>query len=133
MDMLMFQLQRTDSTPLYKQLYSEIKHAIISGKISVGAKLPSKRKLAEFLDISQTTVELSYSQLVAEGFIESRARKGFYALPVEELAYLDVQQDEPHAAAAPVEYTFDFNPAKSIRSLSHFQHGGKSPKKYWMK
>ncbi|WP_416143803.1 PLP-dependent aminotransferase family protein [Planococcus koreensis] len=112
MDMLMFQLQRTDSTPLYKQLYSEIKHAIISGKISVGAKLPSKRKLAEFLDISQTTVELSYSQLVAEGFIESRARKGFYALPVEELAYLDVQQDEPHAAAAPVEYTFDFNPAK---------------------
>ncbi|MDN7247598.1 PLP-dependent aminotransferase family protein [Planococcus shenhongbingii] len=111
MDMLMFQLQRQNSTPLYKQLYKEIKQAIISGKISVDTKLPSKRKLAEFLAISQTTVELAYGQLVAEGFIESRARKGFYAQPVEELAYLDMPQDEPLANER-LEYRYDFNPGK---------------------
>ncbi|SDI68657.1 GntR family transcriptional regulator / MocR family aminotransferase [Planococcus glaciei] len=110
MDMLMFQLQRSTSTPLYKQLYREIKQAIVDGKISVDTKLPSKRKLAEFLDISQTTVELAYGQLVAEGFIESRARKGFYAQPVEEVAYLDVPQEEPLAPER-LEYRYDFNPA----------------------
>lgn len=110
MDMLMFQLQRSISTPLYKQLYREIKQAIVDGRISVDTKLPSKRKLAEFLDISQTTVELAYGQLVAEGFIESRARKGFYAQPVEELAYLDMPQEEP-LLAEPLQYRYDFNPA----------------------
>ena len=94
MDMLMFQLQKQSQTPLYKQLYREIKKAIIEGSIQVDTKLPSKRKLADYLQISQTTVELAYSQLVAEGFIESRPRKGFYAQPVEELAYLDIPHKE---------------------------------------
>ncbi|TWT05856.1 PLP-dependent aminotransferase family protein [Planomicrobium sp. CPCC 101079] len=111
MDMLMFQLQRNSTIPLYQQLYQEIKEAIISGTISVETKLPSKRKLADYLAISQTTVELAYGQLLAEGFIESRPRKGFYAQPVEELAYLDAPQDEP-VIVDHVDYTFDFNPGK---------------------
>ncbi|WKA54836.1 PLP-dependent aminotransferase family protein [Planococcus shixiaomingii] len=111
MDMLMFQLQRNSTIPLYQQLYKEIKEAIISGTISVETKLPSKRKLADYLALSQTTVELAYSQLLAEGFIESRPRKGFYAQPIEELAYLEVLQDEP-VIAEQVDYAFDFNPGK---------------------
>jgi GntR family transcriptional regulator/MocR family aminotransferase len=108
MDMLMFQLQRSNETSLYQQLYQEIKEAIISGKISVGTKLPSKRKLADFLAISQTTVELAYGQLLAEGFIESRPRRGYYAQPVEELAYLDVPQLEP-VIQEDIHYRFDFH------------------------
>ena len=110
MDMLMFQLNRQEKTPLYEQLYVEIKGAITSGRISVDTKLPSKRKLADFLDISQTTVELAYGQLVAEGFIEPRARKGFYAQSVEELAYLDMPQEES-VVPEPTNYTYDFHPA----------------------
>ena len=110
MDMLMFQLQKQSQTPLYKQLYREIKKAIIGGNIQVDTKLPSKRKLADYLQISQTTVELAYSQLVAEGFIESRPRKGFYAQPVEELAYLDIPQDEP-VTKETISYKVDFNSA----------------------
>ncbi|MGE6415959.1 PLP-dependent aminotransferase family protein [Planococcus kocurii] len=110
MDMLMFQLQKQSQTPLYKQLYQEIKEAIINGTIGIEAKLPSKRKLADYLQISQTTVELAYSQLVAEGFIESRPRKGFYAQPVEELAYLDIPHDEPIVKETTA-YKIDFNSA----------------------
>ncbi|WP_203335042.1 PLP-dependent aminotransferase family protein [Planococcus beigongshangi] len=111
MDMLMFQLDKQNASPLYKQLYTAIKQAIIEGKISVDTKLPSKRKLADFLSISQTTVELAYGQLVAEGFIESRPRKGYYAQAIEELAYLDLPQEE---AVIPekIDYVFDFNPAQ---------------------
>lgn len=111
MDMLMFQLQRNSPIPLYQQLYQKIKEAIVNGTISVEAKLPSKRKLADYLALSQTTVELAYGQLLAEGFIESRPRKGFFAQPIEELAYLDVPQDEP-VITEQVDYVFDFNPGK---------------------
>lgn len=111
MDMLMFQLDKQNTIPIYKQLYTAIKQAIIAGKISVDTKLPSKRKLAEFLSISQTTVELAYGQLVAEGFIESRPRKGYYAQAIEELAYLDLPQEEP-VILEKIDYEFDFNPAQ---------------------
>lgn len=111
MDMLMFQLDKNSATPLYNQLYTEIKQAITNGKISVDTKLPSKRKLAEFLAISQTTVELAYGQLVAEGFIESYPRKGYYAQAVEELAYLDLRHEEP-VIPKKIVYQFDFNPAQ---------------------
>lgn len=42
MDMLLFQLERNGDKPLYDQLYNGIKEAIISKKIAVGEKLPSK-------------------------------------------------------------------------------------------
>lgn len=113
MDMLMFQLQKQSTTPLYKQLYREIRTAITGGNIAVGTKLPSKRKLAEYLQISQTTVELAYSQLVAEGFIEPRPRKGFFTMPVEELAYLDLPQEETAIRdVLKPNYAYDFNPAR---------------------
>ena len=47
-------------------------------------KFPSKRKLGDFLNVSQTTIEFAYGQLVAEGFIPSMPRKGFYVQAIEE-------------------------------------------------
>ena len=64
--------------PLYLQLYQFIKNEILTGRIEPESKLPSKRKLAVHLDISQTTVETAYEQLLAEGFVESVPRKGLY-------------------------------------------------------
>ena len=74
MDILLFQLEKNGGKPLYDQLYSGIKEAIITKKITVGEKLPSKRKLADFLNISQTTIEIAYAQLLAEGYIISKSR-----------------------------------------------------------
>ena len=67
MDMLMFELDKNAKEPLYEQLYEAIKRGIIDGSIPVEKKLPSKRKLADFLMLSQTTIELAYGQLLAEG------------------------------------------------------------------
>ena len=50
---------------------------ITEGKLPVGMKLPSKRKLGEFLNVSQTTIEFAYGQLTAEGFISSIPEKVF--------------------------------------------------------
>lgn len=113
MDMLMIQLEKDSGTPLYEQLYEEIKKGIIEGTIAIHTKLPSKRKLSEFLSISQTTVELAYAQLIAEGYITSKSRVGFFVEAIEELAY--VEKTPPHhmvkATSKPKIY-IDFNPGK---------------------
>ncbi|MGG0658470.1 PLP-dependent aminotransferase family protein [Rummeliibacillus pycnus] len=113
MDMLMIQLEKDSSTPLYEQLYEEIKKGIIEGTIAVNSKLPSKRKLAEFLSISQTTVEFAYSQLIAEGYITSKSRVGFFVEAIEELAY--VEKTIPHRVFedhSERQILIDFNPGK---------------------
>lgn len=89
MDMLIFQLEKENAKPLYEQLYSGIKNAIIQKQIEVGTKLPSKRKLAEFLNISQTTIEIAYSQLLAEGYITSIPRVGYFVEEIDELPYVE--------------------------------------------
>lgn len=68
--------------PLYLQLYQTIRREIEAGRLVSGEKLPSKRQLAKQLKISVVTVESAYSQLVAEGYLQSRDRTGFFVLPV---------------------------------------------------
>jgi len=71
--------------PLYEQLYRAMKEDILSGAIAGGEKLPSKRALAEHLSVSRITVENAYQQLLAEGYVVSRPRSGFYAETLEAL------------------------------------------------
>lgn len=112
MDMLIFQLEKSADKPLYEQLYSGIKQAIITNKITVGTKLPSKRKLAGFLNISQTTIEIAYAQLLAEGYIMSKTRVGYFVEAIDELPYLQ-QEEAPLAVKEEVvnKFTIDFNPS----------------------
>ncbi|WP_029596445.1 PLP-dependent aminotransferase family protein [Exiguobacterium chiriqhucha] len=106
MDMLTFSLEADSSVPLYEQLYLHIRQAIVDDTLTTGTKLPSKRKLGEFLDVSQTTVELAYAQLLAEGYIESLPRKGFYVLPQEELY---VRRGSSVIEPLPVKKTYEFD------------------------
>lgn len=69
--------------PLYTQLYEQISHLIIDGVISPGEKLPSKKKLAEHLQISVKTVENAYFQLSLEGYIHSKEKVGFFASDIK--------------------------------------------------
>lgn len=85
MNMLACNLDRNNEIPLYDQLYNFIKNEIIEGRIAYGEKLPSKRKLAEFLNISLNTVETAYDQLIAEGYVKSVPRKGYFVLAYEDL------------------------------------------------
>ena len=111
MDMLLFQLEKSGDKPLYDQLYSGIKEAIITKKITVGEKIPSKRKLADFLDISQTTIEIAYAQLLAEGYIMSKSRVGYFVEEIDELPYIQQEttvtlNEQPKKK----NYDIDFNP-----------------------
>lgn len=67
------------------QLYGYIKDQIETKKIKFEEKLPSKRELAQHLQISMNTVENAYGQLLAEGYVYSRPRIGIFVAELERL------------------------------------------------
>ncbi|MEH7454167.1 PLP-dependent aminotransferase family protein [Gottfriedia acidiceleris] len=79
--------------PLYVQLYGYIKEEIRSGKIPPMTKLPAKRKLAMYLEVSKNTVESAYEQLLAEGYIESVSRKGYFVCEFEQMMLTEKKRE----------------------------------------
>ncbi len=76
--MLTYELKKTPGVPLYEALYRCIRGDILSGKLSPGEKLPSKRALAAHLEVSKVTVEGAYAQLLAEGYLRSEEKVGYF-------------------------------------------------------
>ncbi len=89
--MLTYSFENRGNDTLYEHLYKQIKNDIKSHKLKPDEKLPSKRALAKHLDISTITIENAYSQLMAEGYIYSIPRSGFYVSEIP-LAYFEKSQ-----------------------------------------
>ena len=91
-----YTLDRSGASPLYEQLYRALKADILSGALPGGSRLPSGRALAEHLGLSRVTVETAYAQLLAEGYLTSRPRAGYF---VEQLTpqELPPRVSEPEA------------------------------------
>lgn len=68
-------------TPIYDQIYSQIKNAIISGELKENDALPSIRSLAKDLRISVITTKRAYDELEKEGFIYTLPAKGCFVAP----------------------------------------------------
>ncbi|MBW4643470.1 MAG: PLP-dependent aminotransferase family protein [Goleter apudmare HA4340-LM2] len=64
--------------PLHRQVYEELRRAILSGRLAPGQKLPSTRRLAKSLSISRSTVTQSYEQLLSEGYLETTVGSGTF-------------------------------------------------------
>ncbi|MDD4987458.1 MAG: PLP-dependent aminotransferase family protein [Candidatus Izemoplasmatales bacterium] len=76
--MFTFYFDETSRINRYVQLTRHIRQLIMGDELKSGMQLPSRRQLAEHLRISVTTVDLAYQQLVAEGFVVSKPRSGFF-------------------------------------------------------
>ncbi|MDO6563601.1 PLP-dependent aminotransferase family protein [Amphritea sp. 1_MG-2023] len=63
---------------LQEQIREHLVNLILSGKLPFNQSLPSSRRLAQLLGVSRNTIVLIYESLVDSGFIESRARKGYF-------------------------------------------------------
>lgn len=77
-------LQTKGNTCLYEQIYAHIRREIEEGRLLSGERLPSTRSMAEYLQVSRSTVDYAYEQLLSEGYIESRPCKGYYICAIEE-------------------------------------------------
>ena len=62
--MLTYDLTARGRKTMYEYLYEAMKADILSGRLTAGEKLPSKRAFAEHLQVSVKTVENTYEQLL---------------------------------------------------------------------
>jgi GntR family transcriptional regulator/MocR family aminotransferase len=77
-DLYAWQVDRTSATPLFQQIYLQIRSAIVSRTLAPGLRLPSTRGLASRLRVARASVISAYEQLLAEGYIVGRARSGTF-------------------------------------------------------
>ena len=88
---LTIELDNDSEKCLYEQIYEHIKQEIREGKLLQEERLPSTRFLAEYLQVSRSTVDMAYGQLLSEGYIEARPYKGYFVCQIEEL--LDLKKE----------------------------------------
>lgn len=74
-------IDNKSGTPIYDQIYSQIKAQIINGTLQEDEALPSIRNLAKDLRISVITTKRAYDELEKEGFIYTIAAKGCFVAP----------------------------------------------------
>ena len=91
-------IDNKSGTPIYNQIYSQIKGQIISGALKQDELLPSIRGLAKDLRISFITTKRAYEELEKEGFIYTLPAKGCYVAPknVELLREENLKKIEEH-------------------------------------
>ena len=73
-----FSVDKNSKTPMIRQLYSQIRESILSGRLKPQTQLPASRELANQLEISRNVVLEAYDLLYAEGFTETRRGSGTY-------------------------------------------------------
>ena len=122
--MITIPLDNTNLKPFYIQIYEYIRKEILNGNIAAEEKLPSARNLAANLNVSRSTVDTAYDQLVAEGYLDARPRQGYFANHVTHLKQIpnsapQKENNEKNTKEAPP-VRFDFNP-DSI-DLEHFPY-----------
>lgn len=115
--------------PLFRQVYSGLRQAILSGVLPAGSRLPSTRDLAEQLGISRTVVLLAYDQLLAEGFAVGRGGSGTYVseglsrhTPERTKSLAKLRLARFGAAATVAVEDVDFDPRRAARSRYDFAY-----------
>ena len=99
--MLDYNLEQRGEASLYEYVYQQIRDDIVAGRIAAGEHLPSKRAFASHLGISVITIENAYSQLLAEGYICSKPRRGYYACELPEAPVLATAAEDADRDTAP--------------------------------
>jgi len=109
---LTISLEANARKPLYEQIYDHIKKEIQSGGLPFHERLPSTRKLALYLQVSRSTVDMAYEQLLSEGYIEAIPYKGYFVSQLDGI-YRSAKETEEEVLKKEPEknvYRYDFSP-----------------------
>lgn len=112
-----FFLDRSNGIGLQSQIRETVVSAVLARQAVAGARMPSTRKLAQYLGVSRITVTLAYQELAAQGYLEVSSRSGYRVAGNPPAIHLQSSQ------FAPSEYAIDwasrlkprFSIAKPIR------------------
>ena len=71
-----FEVDRAADAPVFRQIYLQLRSAIMSGMLRPATKLPSTRELAVQLGVSRSAVVSAFEQLLAEGYASGKKGAG---------------------------------------------------------
>nr|WP_274655378.1 PLP-dependent aminotransferase family protein [Paenibacillus humicola] len=112
-------------------LYQALRHAIVSGTLTEGMRLPSSRELAKLYGISRGSVNQAYDMLLAEGYV--RTERGLGTFVAVELTGADRNaeaggrgDDEPERRQSSAERSGTDQPFTRARGLGMDVPAGKN-------
>jgi GntR family transcriptional regulator/MocR family aminotransferase len=73
-----WQVDRRGAAPLFRQIYMQVRSAVLAGALGPGTELPSSRAMAFRLGVARASVVAAYEQLRTEGYVESRLGSGTF-------------------------------------------------------
>ena len=118
------QLDPKSGKTLYEQIYEYIREEIRKGNLLQGERLPSARFLSDYLQVSRTTVDMAYGQLVAEGYLLARPKRGYFVSTTEGLYHVEMEaereKEKPPLARREPGCRYDFSP--TAIDMSHFPY-----------
>lgn len=76
-------ISNASDKPIYEQIATQIKAAIVAGQLTEGKQLPSIRALASDLQVSVITTKRAYAELEEQGLVESRQGRGVFVAGVD--------------------------------------------------
>jgi GntR family transcriptional regulator/MocR family aminotransferase len=141
-DLYAWQLDRASRTPLTRQIYMQVRSAVLSGALRPGTRMPSSRAMASKLGVARASVVLAYDHLLAEGYVESRHGSGTFiagdltglasrrraaratkrAVPTSAQSFSDFERSALQSDARPFNTgrtLIDARTAETWRSLTH--------------
>lgn len=89
------QLDPQSGVPLYRQLYTSIKDAIVDGTLRRGERIPATRELAGMLGLNRTTISAAYELLETEGFVRGHVGRGSFVVGLSSASTADWSLDFP--------------------------------------
>lgn len=101
-------LKENIDIPLYRQLYNFIRKEIRNNNLKYKDRLPSKRNLANHLNVSINTVTKAYEMLLDEGYIYSEQRIGYYISNIENLLKIEKDEIRPERFDINKKYKYNF-------------------------
>ncbi len=102
--------------PLHIQLFNGLKDDIINN-FTVGDKLPSIRKTASSYNLSKNTVQSAYSQLYAEGYIDSYPKSGYYVSDTNYENFTSIKDIKIEPLKEKIVYKYNFFPVRLSKDI----------------
>lgn len=109
----LYHLDRNRPATLQAQIRELLVASIASGQLEPRAPVPSTRAMAHRLGVSRNTVTLAYQALVAEGFLVSRERSGFYVDPAAVEGLTPVPSPKPREPGRGIDWA-----ARSVKDFA---------------